>query len=135
MEQSQNIPLDQIQKGDFQDLGEQEIIVSCLSGKRSETAAKLLTDKLGREVHSLEGGIEAWKAAGFPTVKGQGAISIERQVRISAGALVAIFSVLGLTIHPGFLAIPIFVGCGLVFAGVTDFCGMGLLLAKAPWNK
>ena len=24
---------------------------------------------------------------------------------------------------------------GLVFAGVTDTCGMGLLLAKLPWNR
>jgi hypothetical protein len=28
-----------------------------------------------------------------------------------------------------------FVGAGLVFAGITDFCGMGLLLARMPWNK
>jgi hypothetical protein len=27
------------------------------------------------------------------------------------------------------------VGAGLVFAGVTDWCGMGLLLAKMPWNQ
>jgi hypothetical protein len=27
-----------------------------------------------------------------------------------------------------------FVGAGLVFAGITDCCGMRLLLAKLPWN-
>jgi hypothetical protein len=28
-----------------------------------------------------------------------------------------------------------FVGAGLVFAGVTGFCGMARLLALMPWNR
>jgi hypothetical protein len=43
--------------------------------------------------------------------------------------------VLAWQVHPAFIALSAFVGAGLVFAGVTDFCGMGLLLAKMPWNK
>ena len=31
--------------------------------------------------------------------------------------------------------IPAFIGAGLTFAGVTDTCGMGMLLAKMPWNQ
>lgn len=136
MEQSRNIPLDHIQRGQHEDLGENaDIVVSCASGKRSETAAKILSEKLGRDVYSLEGGIEVWKSAGHPTVKGKGTISIERQVRIGAGAIVAVFSILGWTVSPGFLGVPVFVGCGLVFAGITDFCGMGILLSKMPWNR
>ena len=30
---------------------------------------------------------------------------------------------------------PALVGGGLVFAGITDWCGMGMLLAKMPWNQ
>jgi predicted branched-subunit amino acid permease len=62
-------------------------------------------------------------------------ISLERQVRIVAGSLVLIGAVLGWLVHPGFYGLAAFVGAGLVFAGITDFCGMGLLLARLPWNS
>lgn len=62
-------------------------------------------------------------------------MSLERQVRIAAGSLVFIGVALGWFVHRGFFAVPAFVGAGLVFAGLTDFCGMGLLLAKMPWNR
>ena len=63
------------------------------------------------------------------------AIGLERQVRIGAGALVVVGVVLAQMVNPGFVWLSAFVGAGLVFAGVTGFCGMGLLLAKAPWNR
>ena len=62
-------------------------------------------------------------------------ISLERQVRIAAGSLVVLGTALGAFVHPGFLALAAFVGAGLVFAGITDTCGMGLLLARMPWNR
>ena len=62
-------------------------------------------------------------------------MSLERQVRIAAGTLVVLGTVLGLTVHPGFIGLSAFVGAGLIFAGVTDTCGMGLLLARMPWNR
>jgi len=34
-----------------------------------------------------------------------------------------------------FAIIPLAVGCGLLFAGLTGICGLALLLAKMPWNK
>jgi len=34
-----------------------------------------------------------------------------------------------------FLGLTGFIGAGLIFAGVTDFCGMAMLLAKMPWNR
>ncbi len=42
---------------------------------------------------------------------------------------------LGTFVHGGFYGLSGFVGAGLIFAGVTDWCGMGLLLARAPWNR
>jgi hypothetical protein len=62
-------------------------------------------------------------------------ISLERQVRITAGALVVIGVALGWFVHPGFYGLSAFIGAGLVFAGVTDICGLCVLLAKLPWNK
>ena len=67
--------------------------------------------------------------------RGHSAISLERQVRIAAGSLVLAGTILGWWAHPIFLAIPAFVGAGLVMAGITDYCGMGLLLARCPWNR
>ena len=62
-------------------------------------------------------------------------ISLERQVRIAAGSFVLTGVLLAIFVHPYFIAIPAFVGTGLIFAGITDWCGMGLLLAKLPWNS
>ena len=68
-------------------------------------------------------------------IRGRKTISIERQVRIGAGSLVFISTTLGWFVHPAFFLLAAFVGAGLVFAGVTDICGMAILLAKAPWNR
>ena len=62
-------------------------------------------------------------------------MSLERQVRIGAGSLVLVGVLLGWLVNPAGYAISACVGCGLIFAGVTDWCGMGLLLAKMPWNR
>ena len=62
-------------------------------------------------------------------------MSLERQVRIAAGAIAATGGILALIANPAFAAIPAAVGSGLVFAGVTDTCMMGMLLAKLPYNR
>jgi rhodanese-related sulfurtransferase len=84
---------------------------------------------------NVEGGTEACIEANVPVVRGKKAMSLERQVRIAAGFLVLLGVILGWQIHEGFLALSAFVGAGLMFAGITDTCGMGMLLAKMPWNQ
>jgi rhodanese-related sulfurtransferase len=86
-------------------------------------------------VVNVEGGTLAWEKAGLPVVRGKKAMSLERQVRIAAGSLVLIGTVLGAFVHPYALGLAGFVGAGLVFAGITDTCGMGMLLARMPWNQ
>jgi rhodanese-related sulfurtransferase len=115
--------------------GKRPCIVVCLSGNRATRAAEKLSQAGLSAVHVLDGGIERWETAGLPVVRGRKTMSLERQVRIAAGTLVFIGTVLGLTVNAGFFALPAFVGAGLVFAGVTDTCGMGMLLAKMPWNQ
>ena len=116
--------------------GDGRVIVYCRSGKRSREAARQLVDAGWSHVEQLTGGIESWKAAGLPVEGDAGApISLERQVRIAAGSLVAIGTALGWFVTPWALILPAFVGCGLVFAGVTDTCGMGMLLARLPYNQ
>lgn len=114
---------------------DKECVLVCKGGTRASKAAERLAAAGMSRVTVLEGGVTAWMEAGLPVNRGQAAMSLERQVRIAAGLLVVLGVVLGAWVHPAFLALAAFVGCGLVFAGLTDWCGMGLLLAKAPWNK
>ncbi len=113
------------------------VFVICQSGGRSRLGCEKLA-ATGWDVTSVDGGTAAWAEAGYPIERAPGArnvISIERQVRIVAGLLVAAGCGLGWTVHSGFFAIAAIVGAGLMFAGITDFCRMGLLLARMPWNR
>lgn len=111
------------------------LYVICQSGGRSKSACRTLADAGCAGVVNVEGGTNAWEKAGLPVVRGEKAVSLERQVRIAAGSLVFLGTALGAFVHPGFLVIPGFVGAGLVFSGVTDTCGMGMALARMPWNR
>lgn len=112
------------------------IIVYCQAGTRSEQAATLLRSRGFDNVHSITGGLSAWVAAGLPTEKTPGAPwSLERQVRFTVGVLVTIFTVLGITVHPAFLALDFAIAGGLIFSALTNTCGMALVLTKMPWNR
>ena len=112
------------------------ICVLCEKGGRAAIAAHHLLKAGHRDVHVVTGGTEAWASEGLPLEgTGRKSISIERQVRIGAGILVLTGVILGFLIHPAFFGLSAFIDAGLVFARVTDWCGMGLLLARAPWNR
>lgn len=110
-------------------------IVLCRTGNRSPMAADMLIQSGMRFVKVMDGGMTKWEKNKLPVIKGPGGISLERQVRIIAGSLVLAGLILSKLVNPWFLAIPIFVSCGLVFAGLTDNCLMGMLLMKLPYNK
>ena len=88
-----------------------------------------------QNVINVEGGTQACTRTALPLVRGKKAMSLERQVRIAAGSLVVVGVTLGWFVHPVFFGLSAFVGSGLVFAGITDTCGMGMLLARMPWNR
>jgi rhodanese-related sulfurtransferase len=112
------------------------VVLVCRTGKRSAQARVALAAAGFEEASELAGGVLAWQEAGLPLdVAARAPWSLERQVRVVAGSLVLLGLLLGVTVHPGFLGLSAFVGAGLVFAGLTDWCGMGLLLAKMPWNR
>lgn len=136
---ARNVPLDrldpaaviQARNGSADD----PLYVICRSGSRGQKACeKLLAAGLANVVN-VEGGTTACIEAGLPVVRGRKGISLERQVRIAAGLLVLLGVLLGWLVHPVLFGLSAFVGAGLVFAGATDFCGMGLLLARMPWNQ
>ena len=83
----------------------------------------------------VKGGIQAWEKENLPLNRGKETISLERQVRIAAGTFIFTGSLLAWFIHPAWLALPAMMGAGLLFAGITNSCGLGLLLARMPWNK
>ncbi len=109
-------------------------VVVCKGGGRAKQAAEKLVAAGVPNVQVLEGGVQAWESAGLPLLRGKKTMSLERQVRIAAGTLVFCGAVLGYFVHPAWIGLSAFVGAGLVFAGITDTCGMGLLIARMPWN-
>jgi len=138
--QARNIPLDEINPRQLVGAGQlrkdRPVYLLCRANQRAAKAA----EKFAREGFAapvvIEGGTVAWIEANLPVVRGKSkVISLERQVRIVAGSLVLIGILSGWFVHRAFFGLSAFVGAGLVFAGITDLCGMGLLLAKAPWNK
>jgi glyoxylase-like metal-dependent hydrolase (beta-lactamase superfamily II)/rhodanese-related sulfurtransferase len=110
-------------------------IVLCRTGNRSPMAADMLVQSGLPSVKVMNGGTTRWQKEKLPVEKGVGGISLERQVRIIAGSLVLVGILLSIFVHSWFLGIPIFVSGGLVFAGITDNCLMGILLMKLPYNK
>jgi rhodanese-related sulfurtransferase len=134
--QARNAPLDELQPGAVQVPKDQPVYLLCQSGQRATKAAEKLAKQGFADPIVVEGGTLAWIAANLPVTRSAvKVISLERQVRIAAGSLVLIGVLLGWFVHRGFYGLAAFVGAGLVFAGITDFCGMGLLLAKLPWNR
>jgi len=117
--------------------GDDVLIFHCRSGARTQgNAPKLAAASGACETFILEGGLEAWKKAGLPVALDRSQpIDLMRQVQIAAGSMVLIGVVLGALINPGFYALSGFVGAGLLFAGVSGFCGMARLLGLMPWNK
>lgn len=113
---------------------QEPIYLVCKSGTRAQMAAKKFQDA-GIDVICIDGGMTAWEQAGLPVVRGKKAVSLERQVRIAAGALVLLGAALGAFVDPWFIGLSAFVGAGLLFAGITDSCAMGMLLARMPWNQ
>lgn len=114
---------------------EEPLYTICRSGSRGRQACEAFQAAGFANVVNVEGGTLAWEQSGLPVVRGAKSMSLERQVRIAAGSLVVLGSALGAFIHPAFLGLSAFVGAGLVFAGVSDTCGMGMILARMPWNR
>lgn len=137
---ARNVPLDAL---DVKELmaerngrTHERLYLICRSGNRSGKACQKFVDAGFTNVVNVEGGTIAWDAARLPVKRGKKAISLERQVRIVAGLITLFGSVAAMVTGNVYLAgIPAFIGAGLTFAGVTDTCGMGMVLSKMPWNQ
>jgi rhodanese-related sulfurtransferase len=134
---AQHLPLSRLNKKVLQEIcsGHEQVYFLCASGQRSVMACDRARKAGFSNVSAIEGGLGAWQQAGLPITRGAPGLSLERQVRIAAGFLVLLGIGLGFGVHPGWLGLSAFVGAGLVLAGITDRCGMALLLGHLPWNR
>ena len=138
VEFARNIPLTELEPAQIVQARNgsagEPLYVICRSGGRGQQACDKFAKAGFVNVVNVEGGTLACENTSLPLVRGQKVMSLERQVRIAAGSLVLTGVVLGWLVHPYLVGLSAFVGAGLVFAGVTDTCGMGMLLARMPWN-
>ena len=112
------------------------VYVLCQSGDRARRAIAKLERAGAQGCVLVEGGTQAWIDAGLPVNRGASRVlPLMRQVQVTVGFLSAAGAALALTVNAWFALIPLVMGCGLLFAGLTGFCGLALLLAKMPWNK
>lgn len=114
------------------------VIFHCRTGARTLGNAGRLAGRIDPdcEAYVVEGGLDAWRKAGLPVVTDRSApLELQRQVQIGAGSMAFLGTLLGLMVNPWFFAVPLFVGGGLLTAGLTGYCGMAMLLVHAPWNR
>ncbi len=135
---SRNVPLDEVEQH-AEDLRREaeagkEVVLVCRSGSRAHQAQEKLEAAGVGPLPILEGGVVAWQNDGGEVVQDVIRWDLERQVRLVAGALV-LLSILVSIVFPPARYVAGFVGAGLVFAAVTNTCGMAMVLSKLPYNR
>ncbi|MBI1375374.1 MAG: DUF2892 domain-containing protein [Phycisphaera sp.] len=120
---------------DRQGSTDEPLYVICEKGVASSRACEKLDAAGFTNIINVVGGTRAWEEARLPVIRHAKAFSLERQVRTVASVMILTGSALAYWVNINWLALPAFVGVGLLMSGLFDFCGMGMLLAKMPWNK
>ena len=131
-----NVPLDLLRehRDEIRSHLDDEVVLICQSGQRAAQAEETLRQAGLRNVHILDGGMNAWEAGGFAVNRGAARWPLERQVRFVAGLIVAISILVGIWV-PGAQWVAFVMGAGLAVAAATNTCLMGMMLAKLPYNR
>lgn len=134
---SYNVPLDQLGEhaAELRSTRARTVVLVCQSGQRAGRAEAVLRAAGMPNLHVLEGGMNEWLSRGLLAARPRPRMSLERQVRIAAGAIVASSAIAALAVSPLWALLAAAVGGGLVFSGLTDTCALGMLLAKLPYNR
>ncbi|MFD3997573.1 rhodanese-like domain-containing protein [Streptomyces sp. NPDC058548] len=133
---SYNVPLDTLREHRAEllsHLGE-DVVLVCRSGARAAQAEQALAGAGLPNLRVLDGGVNAWEAAGAPVNRGPERWDMERQVRLVAGSVVLTTGLVGVLV-PGVHLIGTAIGAGLTFAALSNSCLMGVLLSKLPYNR
>ncbi|QFT76142.1 Inner membrane protein YgaP [Erythrobacter sp. THAF29] len=130
--EAENRPLDSL----FEVEGTDPVVFMCKSGMRTGANSARLQTCCAGDAYIVDGGLDAWRSSGLPVEEDASQpIEIMRQVQIAAGILILVGVVLGTLTSPLWYGLSGFVGAGLLFAGVTGWCGMANLLSLMPWNR
>lgn len=131
-----NVPLDLLREHREEIIKhlDQDVVLVCQAGQRAAQAEETLRKAGLANVHVLDGGIAAWIGKGLTVSRGAQRWDLERQVRLAAGALVAL-SILVSIVVPGAKWLAFAIGAGLTFAALTNTCAMGMLIARLPYNR
>jgi rhodanese-related sulfurtransferase len=132
------MPLDELKINPFvaQHKPGTPIYVLCQAGERAAKAVEQFERAGCEDCVLVEGGTQAWINAELPVHRSaRSVLPLMRQVQIAVGLLSAVGAILALTVNSWFAALPLLLGCGLLFAGITGTCGLALLLARMPWNR
>ncbi len=131
-----SINKDVTQLSNCTDYQHKTVIFHCQAGIRTQQAKPLLESLPCQHAYCMQGGLNQWKQCGFTTViNNKAPLELMRQVQIIAGSLVSLGVILGFWLSPYFSLISLFVGLGLLTAGLTGFCGMAKLLMRLPYNR
>ncbi|EMR13009.1 sulfurtransferase [Methylophaga lonarensis MPL] len=135
------VPVDQLDAEKFKTILQQRdhsgpVYLICQSGRRAEIAASKLAKAIENPLLIVEGGMAAIRQKKKPTTTTTGTmISLERQVRIAVGILIILTVLAGFIFSPVWFGVTGLMGLGLLYAGITDNCMLGMIMAKAPWNR
>ena len=133
---SVSLPVSALDDADLKLEAGQQAIFHCKSGMRTDSKCTLLAAHVEGSAFMLEGGLDAWRAQGLPTARNEKApLEINRQVQITAGSLILLGVLIGWLVTPVGFGLSAFVGAGLMFAGISGWCGMATLLQAMPWNR
>jgi rhodanese-related sulfurtransferase len=134
------IPVDRLDAAALESRGtfskNKPLFILCHSGTRAKQAAEKLERAGYGECCVVEGGTAAWEAAGLPVNRGASKVwPLDRQVRLVIGLGVVAGVLLGQFVNPAFIWLSAFMGAGLIFAAITDWCGLAIAMSKMPWNQ
>ena len=128
-----NVPADRLEA---ETLPENQVLYYCKTGMRTNLNRDRLVAKSNGKGYILKGGLDAWAGQGLPVERDAKApLPIERQIQIVIGLMLLGFTALSVLVSPSFIIVPGLIGAGLLMAGLTGFCGLGLVVAKMPWNR
>lgn len=130
------IPLGELEARAGQLQEDRPVVVMCRGGKRGEQALAMLQVQGVTNARNLAGGLLAWKDASLPITRGtKRGLPLMQQVQVVIGFGVLAGVVLSKAVHPQFIYLSAFFGAGLLFAGLSGWCGLAILMSKMPWNK
>ncbi|MFE6067904.1 rhodanese-like domain-containing protein [Streptomyces sp. NPDC056525] len=133
---SYNVPLDTLRehRGELLSHLDEDVVLVCRSGARAAQAEQALAGAGLPNLRVLDGGVNAWEAAGAPVNRGPERWDMERQVRLVAGSVVLTTGLVGVLV-PGVHLIGTAIGAGLAYAALSNSCMLGVLLSKLPYNR